>query len=211
MSLMRCVVVVPGPAGLFRRSALVEVGMYEAKKNCFAEDIEITIRLISKNYSVIADHSFVSRTQVPETMFDLVRQRYRWSRGTIQAVKYNWKQLVGADNDFGPLFALYIIVDALIVPFIRLGITVFFITTTVLHGYSSILLLGLMILMIVEVTCFMIVHQHQKSLIHIIIDMIVMKFTYNILLLAWNIICILEEINTQEMTWDKLDRRELIK
>lgn len=78
------VVIVPGPFGLFRRSALASVGGYE--RHLFAEDFDLTLKLLGAGWHVVYEPKARALTEAPEQMLDLIQQRYRWSRGSIQAL-----------------------------------------------------------------------------------------------------------------------------
>lgn len=80
---------VPGPIGLFRRDALLAAGGYDERRETFAEDAELTVRLIGRGWRVVGDTSMIARTQTPTDLFSLLRQRYRWKRGLFQAFDAN--------------------------------------------------------------------------------------------------------------------------
>ncbi len=55
----------------------------------FAEDADITMRLLAAGWKVTGDRSMVAYTEAPETVYELLRQRYRWRRGIYQAFADN--------------------------------------------------------------------------------------------------------------------------
>ncbi|NKQ58888.1 glycosyltransferase [Amycolatopsis sp. K13G38] len=77
---------VPGAAGAFRRSALLEVG--GVSQETLAEDTDLTIALGRAGWRVLYEEHAMAWTEVPATFRQLWRQRYRWTYGTMQAV---WK------------------------------------------------------------------------------------------------------------------------
>ncbi|MEM0966283.1 MAG: glycosyltransferase [Verrucomicrobiota bacterium] len=85
MGLFNCVGIVPGPFGLFRRQALEDVGMYT--DDTFAEDCDLTLRLLAKGWKVVDEINSVVRTEAPEELFPFIRQRYRWTRGVLQSLR----------------------------------------------------------------------------------------------------------------------------
>jgi len=54
--------------------------------NTVAEDADLTMGLLVSNYKVIYEDRAVAFTEAPVTMNGLMRQRFRWSFGTLQAV-----------------------------------------------------------------------------------------------------------------------------
>jgi cellulose synthase/poly-beta-1,6-N-acetylglucosamine synthase-like glycosyltransferase len=92
---------VPGPIGLFRRSALDQVhakhgdlppghapghfsGPYQHYS--FAEDFDLSVALLSLGWRIVYEPRAVCHTEVPENLLGLISQRYRWSRGNMQVL-----------------------------------------------------------------------------------------------------------------------------
>jgi poly-beta-1,6-N-acetyl-D-glucosamine synthase len=111
-SLWGCVLVVPGPIGLFRRSALEELflrygaapserpggaqpapivpaggvpGPFES--DTFAEDFDLSLAILSLGGRIVYEPLAVSHTKAPQGAAALLNQRYRWCRGTIQVLR----------------------------------------------------------------------------------------------------------------------------
>ncbi len=76
------IAVVPGPAGAFRRAALDQVGGYPA--DTIVEDADLTQALLQARWRIHYAAGAVVHTEAPQTLRDVVRQRRRWSYGTIQ-------------------------------------------------------------------------------------------------------------------------------
>ncbi|MDN0196416.1 bifunctional polysaccharide deacetylase/glycosyltransferase family 2 protein [Streptomyces sp. S.PNR 29] len=83
---LECMTTVPGAIGAFRREALVGVG--GVSDDTLAEDTDLTMALWRAGWRVLYEESAVAWTEVPTSLRQLWRQRYRWSYGTIQAM---WK------------------------------------------------------------------------------------------------------------------------
>ena len=77
--------IVPGPVGVFRREALSDVGGYDT--DTFAEDADLTLKLISSGWKIVYEDQAIAWTQAPERWLDLIQQRYRWTRGILQAIR----------------------------------------------------------------------------------------------------------------------------
>jgi cellulose synthase/poly-beta-1,6-N-acetylglucosamine synthase-like glycosyltransferase len=108
-----CIIVVPGPIGLFRKKALLELaavfgtpgvdpanpghcaGPFAA--DTFAEDCDASIRLLTLGWRTVWEPRAIAFTRAPRNFSELLNQRYRWVRGTIQAVlKRPWRGIEGA-------------------------------------------------------------------------------------------------------------------
>jgi biofilm PGA synthesis N-glycosyltransferase PgaC len=82
---MRVVNIVPGPIGIFRRDVLRRVGGYDT--DTFAEDADVTLKIVTAGWHVVYEERAIAWTEAPETYLDLVKQRYRWTRGILQALR----------------------------------------------------------------------------------------------------------------------------
>ncbi len=86
MSRLNAITVVPGAIGAYRRAALAEVGGY--RSDTLAEDMDLTWRLRRENWIAVNEPDAYAYTEAPETLGGLMRQRFRWSFGTLQCL---WK------------------------------------------------------------------------------------------------------------------------
>ena len=82
---LRVVNIVPGPIGIFRRDVLQRVGGYDT--DTFAEDADLTLKIVTAGWHVVYEERAIAWTEAPENYLDLVKQRYRWTRGILQALR----------------------------------------------------------------------------------------------------------------------------
>jgi cellulose synthase/poly-beta-1,6-N-acetylglucosamine synthase-like glycosyltransferase len=68
----------------FRKKTLMNIGGFERDTLC--EDFDIGVRIKKAGYKMTMSNATMY-THVPQTIPALVRQRLRWSRGTLQVVK----------------------------------------------------------------------------------------------------------------------------
>jgi cellulose synthase/poly-beta-1,6-N-acetylglucosamine synthase-like glycosyltransferase/peptidoglycan/xylan/chitin deacetylase (PgdA/CDA1 family)/spore germination protein YaaH len=80
------VTVVPGAVGAWRRVALEALGGYPA--DTLAEDQDLTIAVQRAGWRVDFDPDARAYTEAPDTIAGLLKQRFRWSFGTLQCL---WK------------------------------------------------------------------------------------------------------------------------
>lgn len=117
--------IISGGYGVFKRSALIEVGGYDQAS--MGEDMELTMKLHKyfkskkKNYKMKYVPESACWTQGPATLGDLNRQRQRWHCGLIQTL-YKYKGMI-----FNPKYGIvgmfmlpYCIMYELLSPFIML-------------------------------------------------------------------------------------------
>lgn len=84
LDLFNVVVVVPGAIGAWRFAPVHEAGGYHS--NTVAEDADLTMILLEKGYHVIYEDQALAFTEAPVNANGLMRQRFRWSFGIMQAV-----------------------------------------------------------------------------------------------------------------------------
>jgi cellulose synthase/poly-beta-1,6-N-acetylglucosamine synthase-like glycosyltransferase/peptidoglycan/xylan/chitin deacetylase (PgdA/CDA1 family)/spore germination protein YaaH len=84
LDLFDVVVVVPGAIGAWRTAPVKAGGGYHS--NTVAEDADLTMNLLEQGYSVIYEDRALAFTEAPVTANGLMRQRFRWSFGILQAI-----------------------------------------------------------------------------------------------------------------------------
>jgi peptidoglycan/xylan/chitin deacetylase (PgdA/CDA1 family)/GT2 family glycosyltransferase len=114
--LARCMPTVPGAIGAFRRAALREVG--GVSQATLAEDTDLTIAVVRAGWRVVYEGGAVAWTEVPATVQQLWRQRYRWCYGTMQAMWKHRRCLVqrGASGRMGRRGLLYLLCFQVLLP-----------------------------------------------------------------------------------------------
>ncbi|WP_374573858.1 glycosyltransferase [Phenylobacterium sp.] len=86
LAALGAVTVVPGAVGAWRKSALEALGGYPA--DTLAEDQDLTLAVQRAGWRVEFDPEARAYTEAPDTVAGLLKQRYRWSFGTLQCL---WK------------------------------------------------------------------------------------------------------------------------
>ncbi len=97
LNTLNAVSVVPGAIGAWRTAAVRDVGGYQ--QDTVAEDADLTMALLQAGYYVNYEDRALAYTEAPTTANGLMRQRFRWSFGIMQAV---WKH-IGAVKQKGAL------------------------------------------------------------------------------------------------------------
>jgi cellulose synthase/poly-beta-1,6-N-acetylglucosamine synthase-like glycosyltransferase/spore germination protein YaaH/peptidoglycan/xylan/chitin deacetylase (PgdA/CDA1 family) len=86
LAALGAVTVVPGAVGAWRRAALEQLGGYP--NATLAEDQDMTMAVQAAGWRVEFDPDARAYTEAPETVEGLLKQRFRWSFGTLQCL---WK------------------------------------------------------------------------------------------------------------------------
>jgi cellulose synthase/poly-beta-1,6-N-acetylglucosamine synthase-like glycosyltransferase/peptidoglycan/xylan/chitin deacetylase (PgdA/CDA1 family)/spore germination protein YaaH len=102
LDLFNVVTVVPGAIGAWRTGPVKAVGGYPV--NTVAEDADLTMGLLELGLKVVYEDRSLAFTEAPIDAKGLMRQRFRWSFGTLQAI---WKHRAAfVRNKAMGLFAL---------------------------------------------------------------------------------------------------------
>jgi poly-beta-1,6-N-acetyl-D-glucosamine synthase len=132
--------VIGGPLGLFRKAALMAVGGYD--HDTFAEDRDVTVKLLARGWRVLYEPLAVAHAESPSRWLDLLSQRYRWTRGTVQVVLkhrrhlWHWRErpTVG-------ISLWYMAIDSIVVPVVSLASLAYFGFLALYFGATELLLL----------------------------------------------------------------------
>ena len=121
LNTMGAVSVVPGAIGAWRISAVVKARGYHV--DTVAEDADLTMALLRNGYRVEYEDMALAFTEAPTTANALMRQRFRWSFGILQAV-YKHRAVFARKGFLGfvalPNILIFQILLPLVSPFIDL-------------------------------------------------------------------------------------------
>jgi cellulose synthase/poly-beta-1,6-N-acetylglucosamine synthase-like glycosyltransferase/peptidoglycan/xylan/chitin deacetylase (PgdA/CDA1 family) len=102
LDLFNVVTVVPGAIGAWRTAPVRAAGGYPL--NTVAEDADLTMNLLEQKFKVVYEDRALAFTEAPIDASGLMRQRFRWSFGILQAI---WKHRAAfVRNKAMGLFAL---------------------------------------------------------------------------------------------------------
>ena len=125
LSALGVITVVPGAVGAWRRSAIEALGGFPA--DTLAEDQDLTLAVQRAGWKVEFDTEARAYTEAPQTLHGLLKQRFRWSFGTLQCV---WKHRAGLFNPKRPMLGfvalpqvwMFQIALALVAPLVDLAV-----------------------------------------------------------------------------------------
>ncbi|MEU8621791.1 bifunctional polysaccharide deacetylase/glycosyltransferase family 2 protein [Streptomyces sp. NPDC048623] len=122
---LECMPTVPGAIGAFRREALARVG--GVSEDTLAEDTDLTMALCRDGWRVVYEESAIAWTEVPATLRQLWKQRYRWCYGTLQAMWKHRRAVVerGQAGKLGRRGLLYLLLFQTVLPLIAPLVDVF--------------------------------------------------------------------------------------
>lgn len=148
--------VAQGAFSIFRTKNLVDIGGFP---DVIGEDIVVTWLLLGKGYKVYFEPLAVAFTDVPETFKHFQRQRSRWARGMIEALKQikPWQQ----PNRF-PRYATFL---NLLMPYIDIVYSLAWIPGLILAFFGITWIAGPMTLLVLPLALLQsyILYKYQKN------------------------------------------------
>jgi len=198
--------VVPGPVGLFRKTAVEQVGGYRPASVSYAEDTDLTLRLIAAGYFVGFDPHFVTHTQVPADWDELLKQRYRWVRGTYQALMCSLPALIKSKRPGDRVFGLYMLSEQILTVAIEVGVLFYFVPRLVFYGDTSLFSKYFVFLLALDLVQALVSFRFKAPSYQTIFSVLGQRFYYSIVLLAWKVFALREEWDAITMSWNKVER-----
>ncbi|HXE09652.1 MAG TPA: glycosyltransferase [Acidobacteriaceae bacterium] len=222
LDLFDVVIVVPGAIGAWRTAAVKAGGGYHT--NTVAEDADLTMNLLEQGCSVIYEDRALAFTEAPENVNGLMRQRFRWSFGILQAV-YKHLGAVRTRRAMGWFALPNTIVFQVLLPLVSPLIDLMFVAGVCNYFYNrhfhpeaasaqsfEKLLAFFLAFLIIDFVCsalaFMLERKHPASrgdgwlLFHIWIQ----RFTYRQVFSVVLFRTIKRAIDGKPFAWDKLER-----
>lgn len=204
-SFMRTVNIIPGPLGMFRKSVLQQVGGYD--HDTFAEDCDLTLKLLMRGWHIAYEPNAIAWVETPTRLLDLLKQRYRWTRGILQATSKHshalWQPRKAGVNCF---ILWYMLFEGIMWPFSTLLGNLFFIYVGIQYGLATLLFfwwLQLTVLDVIAGAYCVIIEEEDPSLI--LYAVMFRLFYINIIDIS-KVFATIEEWRGHHMTWGKLER-----
>jgi biofilm PGA synthesis N-glycosyltransferase PgaC len=204
-SFLRAVNIIPGPLGMFRKSVLQDAGGYD--HDTFAEDCDLTLKLLMRGWHIAYEPTAIAWVETPSRLLDLLKQRYRWTRGILQATRKHRSALWNPRKAGINFFILwYMLFEGIMWPFSTVLGNLFFIYIGLKYGVVIFLFywwLQLTILDIVAASYCVIVEEESPSLIMYSVGF---RLFYITIIDISKVFATIEEWRGTTMTWGKLQR-----
>lgn len=204
-SFMRAVNIIPGPLGMFRKTVLQQAGGYD--HDTFAEDCDLTLKLLMRGWHIAYEPTAIAWVETPSRLLDLLKQRYRWTRGILQATRKHrsamWNPRKAGINFF---ILWYMLFEGILWPFSTVLGNLFFVYIGLKYGVVIFLFywwLQLTILDIVAASYCVIVEEESPSLIMYSVGF---RLFYITIIDISKVFATIEEWRGTAMTWGKLQR-----
>jgi len=217
------VCVVPGAIGAWRTDAVRAAGGY--KTDTVAEDADLTMALLQNGYKVEYEDRALAYTEAPSTANGLMRQRFRWSFGILQAV-WKHRSAFARKGALGYIALPNIVIFQILLPLVSPFIDIMFVYGALKYliydkhfhpetadpaGFDKLLLFFLMFLVIdfiASTIAFSLERRHGRDrrdwwlLGHVWLQRFAYRQLFSIVLIK----TLRRAIDGRHFSWDKLER-----
>lgn len=196
--------VIPGPLGVFRRKVLDEVGLYDS--DTFAEDCDVTIKILSHRWKIEYEPYAITWTEAPETVNAFFRQRYRWTRGILQSLRKHRKSLWGGSGGVNTFVLWYMGFEALLWPAMNIFAQIYFLYVVLVFDMSIFVIFWWGQLTVLDIVVAMFCLSMEKESMRLAPYAILYRLYFVVLTDVCKVIATVEEFLQVGMSWGKLER-----
>ncbi len=204
-SFVNLVNIIPGPIGLFRKKAIEEAGFYSS--DTFAEDADLTLKVLANGWKIYYEPNSISYTEAPEKLHQLLKQRYRWTRGIIQSIRKHKKLMVNPTINFGDTFIMWTMAyEALIWPVMNIAANVFFIVAAIFFGFTSLIFFWWAGLALLDLVTALYCVAVEKEEFRLVPYSLIYRMVFILIIDVSKVMSTIEEFLGIRMSWGKLER-----
>jgi biofilm PGA synthesis N-glycosyltransferase PgaC len=204
-SFVKLVNIIPGPIGLFRKKAVEESGYYSDET--FAEDADLTLKILANGWKIYYEPNSISYTEAPEKLSQLLKQRYRWTRGILQSIRKHKKLMFNPTINFGDTFILWtMFYEALIWPAMNIAANLFFIIAAMFFGLTSLIFFWWAGLAFLDLVTALYCVAVEKEEFRLVSYSLIYRMFFILMIDVSKLMSTIEEFLGIRMTWGKLER-----
>lgn len=204
-SFVNLVNIIPGPIGLFRKKAIEEAGFYSS--DTYAEDADLTLKVLANGWKIYYEPNSISYTEAPEKLHQLLKQRYRWTRGIIQSIRKHKKLMVNPTINFGDTFIMWTMAyEALIWPVMNIAANVFFIVAAIFFGFTSLIFFWWAGLALLDLVTALYCVAAEKEEFRLVPYSLIYRMVFILIIDVSKVMSTIEEFLGIKMSWGKLER-----
>jgi poly-beta-1,6-N-acetyl-D-glucosamine synthase len=202
---LRIVNIIPGPIGVFRRDVLLGVGGYD--NDTFAEDADLTLKLVTAGWHVVYEERAIAWTESPEIFIDLIRQRYRWTRGILQALRKRAHLLASPRGQFATWTSIAaMFFEAVLWPAVNILGGLMFTIAALSAGVAAGIFYWWMLLTMLDVAAALYTIVTEEEDLGLVPYAVVYRFLFITMIDVAKLFATIEEAANVRMTWGKLAR-----
>ena len=202
---LRVVNIIPGPLGVFRRDALMRAGGYDT--DTFAEDADLTLKLLIAGWHIAYEERAIAYTEAPERYLDLVKQRYRWTRGILQALRKRVTWLGAPKRGVAVWLSLLIMLfEAVLWPAMNVVGNLLFTLAALSAGVAGGVFYWWALLTLLDVAAALYAIGMEGEDLRLVPYAVAYRFFFITMIDVAKLFAVAEEVARVRMTWGKLER-----
>lgn len=202
---LRIVNIIPGPIGVFRRDVLLRVGGYD--NDTFAEDADLTLKLVTEGWHVAYEERAIAWTEAPESFIDLIRQRYRWTRGILQSLRKRAAVLASPREQVATWISVaFMFFEAILWPAAGILGGLMFTIAALSAGVASGIFYWWVLLTILDVAAALYTVVMEEEDLALVPYAVIYRFLFITMIDVAKLFATIEEAANVRMTWGKLER-----
>jgi biofilm PGA synthesis N-glycosyltransferase PgaC len=202
---VRAVNIVPGPIGVFRRDVLLRVGGYDT--DTYAEDADLTLKILTDGWQIVYEDRAIAWTEAPEGLLDVIKQRYRWTRGILQALGKRRDWLTSPRGGIAVWISLLsLFFEAIIWPAVNVLGNLLFATVALAGGVPSGVFYWWALLTLLDVAAALHSVAMEEESLALVPYAVIYRFFFITTIDVAKLFATVEQIFRVPMTWGKLER-----
>jgi cellulose synthase/poly-beta-1,6-N-acetylglucosamine synthase-like glycosyltransferase len=202
---LKVVNIIPGPIGIFRKRAIQDIGLYSS--DTFAEDADITLKVLASGWKINYEPNSIAYTEAPEKVLQLLKQRYRWTRGILQAIRKHREYIVNPTHNFNITLVLWsMFYEALIWPAMNIFANLWFIIVALFFNFSVLVIFWFIGIAVLDMMAALYCIAAEREEFRLVPYAIIYRIVFILFIDITKAMATLEEFLGMEMTWGKLER-----
>ncbi|MGH7470409.1 MAG: glycosyltransferase, partial [Longimicrobiales bacterium] len=202
---LRAVNIIPGPIGIFRRDVVHAVGGYDT--DTFAEDADLTLKILAAGWHIVYEERAVAWTEAPEHLLDLIKQRYRWTRGILQAVRKRAGELARPKQSIIVwLSVAALLFEAVLWPMLNVLGNLLFVVAALSTGITSGVFYWWVLLTMLDVAAALHTVAMEEEELMLVPYAVVYRLVFITMIDVAKLFAAVEQLVNVRMTWGKLER-----
>jgi cellulose synthase/poly-beta-1,6-N-acetylglucosamine synthase-like glycosyltransferase len=184
---------------------LLRAGGYDT--DTYAEDADLTLKLLTGGWQLAYEERAIAYTEAPEHYLDLVKQRYRWTRGILQALRKRAHWLSQPRRGVAVWLSLLVMLfEAIVWPSMNVLGNLLFSVAALSAGVASGVLYWWALLTMLDVAAALYAVGMEGEDLRLVPYAVAYRFFFITMIDVAKLFATAEEIARVRMTWGKLER-----
>jgi cellulose synthase/poly-beta-1,6-N-acetylglucosamine synthase-like glycosyltransferase len=167
----------------------------------------LTLKLLTDGWHVVYEDQAIAYTEAPEHLLDLLKQRYRWSRGILQALRKHSASLLSPRTRFATWVSLQsMLFEAIAWPLMNVCGNLFFSIAALMAGSPVYVLYWWLLLTWLDVAAALHTVAMEEEDLRLVPLSVLYRFFFIATVDVVKLFATVEELLKFKMGWGKLER-----